>query len=251
MDFAGQPCNYDELLALAAKYGLIIIEDACHALGASYRGRKAGSISDMTVFSFHPVKHITTGEGGAILTDNKKFYEKLKHLRHHGIIQKHDKGGWYYEITDLGYNYRITDFQCAIGLEQLKKLDFFIARRRHLAHLYTEALEGAEELTVPHEGGPAEAVYHLYAVQLNLKKVKKTRREVFDYMRKKGIGVHVHYIPVYRHPYYQKLGYRKGLCPNAEAFYERALTLPIYPRMKKGDVSYIVSNLLKAVGRNL
>lgn len=252
--FTGQPCNMDEITKIAEKNNLIMIEDGAHALGAEYKQRKVGSISDMTTFSFHPVKHITTGEGGAVTTDNKELYEKLSIFRTHGITRDdekllHNEGSWYYEQQDLGYNYRITDIQAALGLSQLKKLDMFLKKRREYVKQYNEGFEGVEGIIKPYQIDVAESAWHLYIIQLELEKFKVGRSEFFEELRNCGIGVNVHYIPVYYHPYYKKLGYQKGLCPNAEKLYERIITLPLYPKMGKDDVDYIITNVKEIVDK--
>ena len=249
--FAGHPCDLEEIHSLAKKYNLIVIEDACHALGAEYKGSKIGSCkySDMTVFSFHPVKSITTGEGGAVLTNDKKLYEKLLMLRNHGITRKKAKlkeeGRWYYEMQELGFNYRITDFQCALGISQLKKLDKFIEKRRKIANIYTKQLSKVDNIILPIEKKHVKSSWHLYYVRL---KNPKKRRVVFDKLQKFGIGVQVHYIPVYRHPYYrERLGTLKDGYPKAEAYYRTTITLPIFPTLTKKRVEIIIKNFKKIV----
>jgi len=205
-DLGGHPADLDEIKAVAEEKGLIVIEDAAHALGAEYKGRKIGNLSDMTIFSFHPVKHITTGEGGMVLTNNKEFYEKLKIFRHHGIVRGReelpkDEGSWYYEIYNPGYNFRITDFQCALGISQMNKLDRFIQRRREIAAKYNEAFAGVEAIITPVEKDYVRAVYHIYMIQLRLEKLKVGRRQVFEALRAENIGVNVHYIPVHLQPF--------------------------------------------------
>jgi len=253
--FAGQPCDLDRIREIANKYNLWIIEDATHALGAEYNGKKIGGLSDLTIFSFHPVKAITTGEGGAITTNNKVLYERLLMLRTHGVTKdnskfkmqnaKLKKEQWYYEMQGLGYNYRITDFQCALGISQLKKLHKFIKRRREIVQIYNEAFKNVEEITTPCEKPNVKSAYHLYVLQIDFKKIPKTRTQLFDYMRKNNILLQVHYIPVYLQPFYQELGYKKGICPNAEDFYQREISLPLYPSMRNTDVKYVVNIILK------
>jgi perosamine synthetase len=248
VDFAGHPADLDEIRKIAREKGLIIIEDATHALGAEYKGRKIGSLADMAIFSFHPVKHITTGEGGMILTNNKQFYEKLKIFRHHGIVPKPDKGPWYYEIPQLGHNFRITDFQCALGLSQLKKLAFFIQRRRKIAARYNEAFAKMEEIITPFEEDFVKAVYHIYVIQLRAEMLKVGRKEIFEALRAENIGVNVHYLPVHLHPFYQdKFGYKRGDYPKAERYYERAITLPIFPKMSDEDVKDVIEAVRKVI----
>ena len=246
VDLAGHPADLDEIKAVAEEKGLIVIEDAAHALGAEYKGSKLGSLSDMTIFSFHPVKHITTGEGGMVLTDNRGFYEKLKMFRHHGIVRDReepskDEGSWYYEIHNPGYNFRTTDFQCALGISQMNKLDRFIQRRREIAARYNEAFAGVEEIITPVEKDYVRAVYHIYVIQLRLEKLKVGRRQVFEALRAENIGVNVHYIPVHLQPFYKReFGYKKGDYPKAERYYERAITLPIFPKMSDDDVEDVI-----------
>jgi len=248
VDFAGIPCDYDEISKIAKRNKLLIIEDASHALGSLYKGKKIGRLADMTVFSFHPVKGITTGEGGMVLTDNKKFYEKLKILRHHGIVKKPEKGGWYYDIETPGFNFRITDFQCALGLTQLKKLGKFIKRRREIVARYNKAFKDIEEIITPQEKSYVKSAWHIYPVQLKLERLKATRKKIFDYLREQGIGVQVHYIPLHLISFYKKrFGYRTGDFPIAENYYKRAITLPLFPKMTDSDVEKVVRVVKKAV----
>lgn len=246
VDFAGHPCDLREIQKIAKKHNLMIIEDACHALGAEYRGTKTGSckFSDMTVFSFHPVKHITTGEGGMVLTNRKDLYKKLTVFKNHGIVRnrkdllRKNEGSWYYEIQDLGFNYRITDFQCALGISQLKKLGKFIKRRRRIANNYRKELSKIDAITLPVEKDYAKSVWHIYVIRVN-----RERKKIFNKLAKEGIGVNVHYRPIYLHPFYKQLGYKEGLCPKAEKYYREALTIPLYPKMKNEDFSYIIAKL--------
>lgn len=246
--FTGQPCKMNEIHEIAQKYNLMVIEDAAHALGADYKGKKIGSMSDMTTFSFHPVKHITTGEGGMVTTNSKELYEKLKLFRSHGITREEsllnkNEGAWYYEQLDLGYNYRITDIQCALGITQMKKLDRFVARRREIAQRYNEAFAGCKALQLPKQEEGCNNSWHLYVVQV----LNKPRKEVFDALRTKGIGVNVHYIPVYKHPYYQEHGYEKVVCQHAEQYYERAISLPMYPLLTKEEQEYVIQSVLDVI----
>lgn len=247
--YTGQACDMDAIMKIAREHNLIVIEDAAHALGTEYNGRKIGSIGDMTTFSFHPVKHITTGEGGMVTTDSKELYEKLKLFRTHGItrdagfMESENPDPWYYEQLELGYNYRITDFQCALGISQLKKLDGFIERRREIVDIYNKEFENLKGLITPFQLPETLSSYHLYVIQLELEKLNMSRREVFEALRDRGVGVNVHYIPVYYFPYYKNLGYEKGICPNAERIYERIITLPLYPGLSDEDVEYVVKNV--------
>ncbi len=246
--FTGQPCDMDEIHKIAKEHNLLVIEDAAHALGAEYKGKKIGSLSDMTTFSFHPVKHITTGEGGMIVTDDEKLYQKLKLFRAHGITRDenlliNNEGAWYYEQQYLGYNYRITDIQCALGISQLKKLDGFIKRRREIAKIYDEAFKDNENIIIPYQKEGCFNNYHLYVIQI----LGKNRKEVFDELRSQGIGVNVHYIPVHKHPYYQNNGYKNVSCPNAEEIYKHIISIPIYPKLKDEEIKYVIDNVKKAV----
>lgn len=239
--FTGQPCAMDEIHVIAQEHDLIVIEDAAHALGADYKGRKIGSLSDLTTFSFHPVKHITTGEGGMITTNDKKLYEKLLLLRTHGIARDpsllgRSEGGWYYEQLELGFNYRITDIQCALGISQMKKIDGFIARRREIAKRYDEAFANLDGVVKPIQLEGCNNSYHLYVVQVE----GSIRKYAFDKLRTAGIGVNVHYIPVYKHPYYQKNGYQDVYCANAENLYSKMISLPIYPGLTKAEQEYVI-----------
>lgn len=244
VDFTGQPADMDGIMEIAHEHNLVVIEDGAHSLGAEYKGKKVGTQADMTMFSFHPVKPITTAEGGIIVTNNEEYYHKLQLFRSHGIEQTEfsvEQGGWYYEMTDLGYNYRMTDLQAALGLSQLTKIDTFIQQRREIAAFYTEVFQDIEGIIVPQQLEGTNSGWHLYMLQLE----GTSRKFVFEQMRSLNIGVHVHYIPVYWHPYYQQLGYEHGLCPIAEKWYEKALTLPIHPNMTTEDLAIIVSNFKK------
>jgi len=242
--FAGHPCEMDTISAIAKKYNLLIIEDACHAIGAEYRGRKIGSMSDLTVFSFHPVKPITTGEGGAILTNDEGYYKKMLALRTHGIIKDPQKsetvGKWFYEMVDLGFNNRITDIQCALGISQLKKLDKFQKAREEAANYYFEKLKDVKSIVLPAILNDVKHSWHLFPIQL---KDAGKRKAVFDHLQKNSIGVQVHYIPVHQQPYYQALGYRSGEYPNAEAYYNSAISLPIYPDLTRKDQDFVIGKL--------
>ena len=254
VDFTGLPVDLEKILQIAKDNDLIIIEDASHALGATYKDRKIGSISDMTIFSFHPVKHITTGEGGMITTNNKEYYEKLNLFRTHGITKDKDKllnydGPWYYEMQELGYNYRLTDFQCALGLSQLKKIDRIIQRRREIVKKYNYEFKDIPEIKIPQINPPnSNSSWHLYVIQLNLEKLKVSRKGIFEALRAENIGVNVHYIPMHLQPYYQnKLGYNLGDFPKAENYYSRAITLPLFPKMSDKDIDDIIKAAKKIV----
>lgn len=239
--YTGQPCEMDEITAIAKKHNLVVIEDGAQVISGEYKGKKIGSISDMTTFSFHPVKPVTTGEGGMVTTNNEELYQRLKLFHTHGITREeplltHNEGPWYYEQLELGYNYRITDIQCALGISQMKQLDQFAAHRRKLAHRYDEAFAGCKDIVTPYQHPDCLSSYHLYMIQVPA----KHRREIFENLRNKGIGVNVHYIPVYKLPYYQQHGYQGTCCPNAEAFYAKAITLPLYADMTEEQVDYVV-----------
>jgi len=254
VDFTGLPVDLEEILQSARKNNLVVIEDASHALGGTYQDKKIGSISDMTIFSFHPVKHITTGEGGMITTNNKEFYERLKLFRTHGITKEKDKllnyeGPWYYEMQELGYNYRLTDFQCALGIAQLKKIDKNIQRRVEIAKRYNDEFKDLTEIIIP-ELNPLDSTstWHIYMIQLNLEKLKVGRKEIFEALRAENIGVNVHYIPVHLQPYYQKTyNYHKGDFPKAENYYSRAITLPIFPKMSDKDIDDVIAVVKKVI----
>lgn len=252
VDYAGHPADLDSVLALADHHGLIVIEDACHALGAEYRGRRVGSIAHMTVFSFHPVKHLTTGEGGMVTTNNPKFADTLRKFRNHGIstdaAERQRLGQWQYEMVLLGFNYRLTDIGCALGIRQLAKLEKNLQRRREIAAQYAFALgtiPGISILFVENDVVPA---WHLYAIRLNSSKPTVGRSEIFRALRAENIGVNVHYVPAHLHPYYrQRFGYRGGECPVAEAAYESLITLPMFHGMNDEDVDDVVRAVQKVI----
>lgn len=241
---AGQPCDMDAIHSIAREHGLIVIEDGAHALGSVYKGKKVGSLSDMTTFSFHPVKPITTGEGGMIVTDNEEFYKRMVLFRSHGItrddsMMTRNDGPWFYQQFDLGYNYRITDIQCALGCSQMKKLDRFLARRKEIVARYNEAFADCDNIITPYQLSDTESGWHLYIVQVK----NCDRRQVFENMREKGIGVNVHYIPVYMHPYYQEHGYENVHCANAEEIYSHIISLPLYPGLTFEQQDYVIDTL--------
>lgn len=252
VDFTGQPAAYDEIMKLARAYNLIVIEDAAHALGATYKNNRIGTIADMTMFSFHPVKHITTGEGGIITTNNRSYYEKLLLFRSHGITRDKNKlhvkdEVAYYEMQQLGFNYRMTDIQAALGLSQCKKLPHFIKKRRELAAKYTETFNKIDCITTPSQLENTHSSWHLYVLRFDLKKLQTTRKEIFLALQKENIGVNIHYIPVYFHPYYQRLGFKRGLCPNAEQLYENMITIPLFPSMTEKDQEDVIRAVQKVV----
>lgn len=252
VDYAGQPCNYDDLRPLASRYGVWLIADACHAIGGSYKGYPIGSIADISTFSFHPVKHITTGEGGMTTTNNPELAHRMKIFRNHGITtdhrQREQQGSWFYEMVDLGYNYRLSDIQCALGISQLRKLPAWVKRRQEIAKQYNASfanLPAVQPLGIREDVSHA---YHLYVVRLDTSKLKGTRAEIFTALRAEGIGVNVHYIPVHLHPFYRShFGTKSGICPVAEAAYEQIISLPIFPLMTDDDVNDVVVAVQKVV----
>ena len=248
--FAGQSCEMAVIRELADKYRFTIIEDACHAVGGRYRGTRVGScaFSEMTVFSFHPVKIITTGEGGMILTNREDLYDKLLRLRAHGIIRdpglmdEETHGPWYYQQIELGYNYRMTDIQAALGLTQLRKIEKFLKRRRCLAERYNKELNDLP-VTLPYQHPETESAWHLYVIKVEAAR----RRELFERLRAEGILVNVHYIPVHTQPYYERVGFKTGDFPEAEAYYREALTLPLYYGLKEEEQDYVIGRLQEII----
>jgi perosamine synthetase len=255
VDYAGQPCDWDSLREIADKYGLRLVADGCHALGAEYKGLKVGVLADMTVFSFHPVKHITTGEGGMIATNDLELAGRMRLFRTHGITtdarQREEQGSWFYEMVNLGYNYRITDFQCALGISQLQKLPKFLERRREIATIYDEGfskLSGITPLVVHKDSLHA---YHLYVVRVDSDTIGIDRATLFTDLRKKGIGVNVHYIPVHLHPFYrEKFHTTQGLCPIGESAYEQIISIPMFPGMSYEDVENVINEMQKIILQN-
>jgi perosamine synthetase len=252
VDYAGQPCDYDSLRAIADRHGLALIADACHALGGAYQERRVGSLAHLSTFSFHPVKAITTGEGGVITTDDETRAQRMRVFRNHGITTDHrqraEKGLWFYEMDDLGYNYRLSDFQCALGLSQLHKLSDWTVRRQEIARRYDEAFADMPAIEPLIRRADVSHAYHLYVIRLNLEQLRVDRSAVFAALRAEGIGANVHYIPVHLHPYYrQRFGTGPGLCPVAEAAYERILSLPIFPAMEDEDIADTIAAVRKVV----
>lgn len=256
--YAGNPSNLKRIYKIAKENDLIIIEDAAHAIGANYEGYPIGNckFSDMVIFSFHPVKHFTTGEGGAVLTNNHDFYERLLRFRGHGITKqgfKYEKDGeWYYEMQSLGYNYRMTDIQAALGLSQIKKLEQFVIRRREIANIYEKNFSNNPYFRTI-ECNNKESSYHLFPILLD-ETLKQQKRIIFQKLRNKGLGVQVHYIPVYLQPYYRDLGFKPGLCPFAENFYRKEITIPLFPSLKDEEVEYVINtvdNVLKKFKENI
>lgn len=252
--FSGQSCNIRAIRALAEKYGFRIIEDASHAVGGRYLGEPVGncSYSDIAVFSFHPVKIITTGEGGMAMTNDSELAARMGRLRTHGITREaslmegESEGPWYYQQIELGMNYRMTDLQATLGFSQLKRLDAFVARRRELASRYDHLL-GELALIRPWQHPDTHSAWHLYVVQVDEVRAGCSRRQVFDKLRAAGVGVNVHYIPVHEQPYYRRLGFRVGACPVAEAYYRRAITLPLYSGLSEPDQDRVVASLARAL----
>lgn len=254
VDFTGQAVKHKEIRALCEEFHLVFIEDAAHAIATKYDGKPVGSLADMTCFSFHPVKTITGGEGGAVTTNNEGYYKKLMLVRTHGIT--HDEadmegapheGPWYYEQIMLGYNYRLTDFQAALITSQMKKLDKFVTRRKEIVRAYDEAFAKIPEIIVQKEIPESDSCRHLYIIRLNLDKLFCTRREFFDALSAENVQCQVHYVPVYWFPYYQHLGYQKGLCPNAEEVYKGIMSIPLYPKMSDQDVKDVIKATEKVI----
>ena len=252
VDYAGIPCDLDELLALADRHGLTLIEDACHAPGATYRGRRIGGIAHLTAFSFHPVKHLTTGEGGMVTTNDADLASRLKQFRNHGIVtdfrQREGLGTWEYDMADLGFNYRLPDINCALGLSQLAKLDQWVARRREIARRYADAFNGIARVQTPRVPDDRESSWHLYPIRFVGRDNAALRRGAFELLRGQGIGVNVHYLPVYLHSYYRSLGYEPGLCPTAEAAYEGLLSLPMWPGLEDAEQDRVVEMVSAIAG---
>ena len=250
VDFGGQPADLGPIMALAGRHDLVVIEDACHALGAEYKGRKWGSTSHMTVFSFHPVKHITTGEGGMVLTNESMLAERMRTFRHHGMVYPDQRAPWHYQIHDLGFNYRITDIQCALGLSQFRKLDQFVSRRDTLAQRYHEYLERSPYVTLPASDEATVHAWHIYVVMLNLDNLTVDRDRIMEALCAENVGVQLHYPLVHLQPYYRReLGYSPGLCPVAESIFPRLMTLPLFPSMSEADQDDVLHALNKVFGR--
>ena len=247
VDYAGQPANYQALHKLAEEHGLHLLADACHALGGEYHGQSVGSLADASTFSLHPVKPMTTGEGGMIVTDNAQWAHAMRIFRNHGITSDHrareQAGSWSYEMTELGYNYRLSDINCALGISQMPKVADWTRQRQQIAHWYDEALAGSNHAAPLVTRPNVSHAHHLYVVRV------PDRAAAFAHLREQKIGVNVHYLPVYRHPYYRELGYNAGECPVAEAAYEQILSLPIFPAMEESDVTRVVESLHLVIER--
>jgi perosamine synthetase len=253
VDYGGLPCDLAELRELADRHRLLLVEDACHAPGARYRDRSVGAIADLTAFSLHPVKHMTTGEGGVVTTDDAALAARIQRLRNHGIAtdhrQREQQGTWRYDMLELGFNYRLTDIQCALGLSQLGKMPASLARRRQIARVYDEALRECD-LILPVEPTDRQHAWHLYPVRVQGKHPAPLRQHVFDGLRAAGIGVNVHYLPVYMHSYYRALGYAEGLCPVAEQAYDALLSLPMWHGLTPADHAHVIDSVLALMKRH-
>lgn len=253
VDFTGQAADLDAIKDICDKYSLILIEDGAHSIGTKYNGMPVGAVADMTTFSFHPVKTVTAGEGGAIMTNSEALYKRLILFRAHGITRNRiwmdnvPEGGWYYEQIGFGMNYRMTDIQAALLRSQLDKLDMFAKRRKEIVKRYDEAFKEMSEIVVQKEIAQSDTVRHLYLLQLKLEMLTVGRKEIYEALEAENVGCNVHYIPVYYFPYYQRLGYRKGICPNAERLYERLITIPLYYGMQDEDVEKVISAVKKVL----
>jgi perosamine synthetase len=252
VDYAGQPCDYRVLGNLAKQFDLAVVADACHALGGSYSERPVGSLADLSTFSLHPVKPITSAEGGVITTDDSRWAQRMRTFRNHGIVSDHRQreasGSWFYEMTELGFNYRLSDLQCALGLNQLKKLPAWVKRRQEIARRYDEAFAEIGAVSPLRTRPDVSHAGHLYVVRLETEQWRVGRGEVFKALRAEGIGVNVHYVPVHLHPFYrERFGTGTGDCPVAEAAYEQILSLPVFPRMSDEDVEDVVNAVGKVV----
>lgn len=254
VDFTGQAVEVEKIRAICDEFNLVFIEDAAHSIATKYKGQQVGSLADITTFSFHPVKTITGGEGGACLTNSDEYYQKLVLAHTHGIT--HDEslmegapheGPWYYEQVALGYNYRITDFQAALIVSQMSKLDKFAARRKEIVKMYNDAFADIPEIIVQEEIPESDSCRHLYIIRLDLDKLNCTRREFFDAMSAENVQCQIHYVPVYWFPYYQHLGYEKGLCPNAEEVYKGIMSIPLYPRLTNQEVHDVIHAVKKII----
>lgn len=254
VDFGGVPVDHDAIRAVCDEFGLVFIEDAAHAIGTSRAGRRVGSAADLTCFSFHPVKTVTTGEGGAVCTNDPELAARVALFAKHGITRDRSlmrnsiEGGWYYEQLELGYNYRISDIEAALGASQMARLSVFSRRRREIVAYYDREFAGIPEVSFQKDGSPEETTRHLYCVRFDLGALGVTRRFIYDALRAEGIGVNVHYLPVYCLPYYAGLGYDPACCPEANRYYEEAVTLPLHCRMSDGDAEDVVRAVGKVVG---
>jgi len=252
VDYAGQPCDYDSIRTICKKKGIALISDSCHALGAEYKSSKIGTISDMSTFSFHPVKHITTGEGGAITTNDKDLADQMRIFRNHGIskdlhVRTRDVEH-YYEAISLGFNYRLSDIQCSLGITQLSRLEDSVSKRQNIAFKYDEIFNQMHRVSQLSISDDISHAYHLYVIKLKLEDTDVTRDDIFKALRAENIGVNVHYLPVYLHPLYKNLNYKKGICPIAEDVYQNIISLPIFPNMNDDDINDVLSAANKVMG---
>lgn len=251
VDFTGQSVELDELIEICHENNMALIEDGAHVIGTKYKGRANGSIADMTTFSFHPVKTVTGGEGGAVLTDSEEYYQKLLLYRSHGITRNEEllehasDGPWYYEQIDLGYNYRMTDMQAALIISQLDKLDMFSRRRKEIVARYNEAFSGLKGIAVQKEIPESDTTRHLYILRLDTEELVIDRKRFFEALAAENVCCNVHYIPTYFFPYYERLGYRRGICPNAEKLYQEIISLPLYFAMTDEDVESVIAAVVK------
>lgn len=257
VDFTGQAAALSEIQAICNAHGLLLIEDAAHAIGTRYRGQPVGSIADLTTFSFHPVKTVTGGEGGAVTTNDSALFRRLTLFRTHGItrdveeLEQKNVGDWYYEQIALGYNYRLSDLQAALVSSQLDKLEQFSTRRKQIAAAYDQAFAGLPGLILQKTIPESDTTRHLYLLRLDLHRLNASRKQIFEELKQENIYCNVHYIPTYLFPYYQKLGYRAGLCPNAEALYHASLTIPLYVSLSDEDVRYVIAKVKEVIGRHV
>lgn len=252
VDFTGQAVEIDAIKAICEKHDLIFIEDAAHSIGTKYKGEHVGSLADFTCFSFHPVKTITTGEGGAILTNDRDYYNKMMLFRSHGITRDEElltrqPFNGYNEQIELGYNYRMTDIQAALGISQLRKLAIFSKRRSEIVEMYNHAFSKIPEITIQEEISESDTTRHLYIVRIKSEKLSAGRNEIYKALEAENIGLQVHYVPVYSHPYYKGLGYKTGLCPNAEALFEEIFTIPLYFSLTDEDVASVIGAVEKVI----
>ena len=249
VDMCGQPCHYEEIREICNKYNLILIQDAAHSIGAKYNDKKVGSYSDITCFSFHPVKNITTCEGGMMVTNNENYFKRAKSFRSHGVsrdyLTREKSNSHYYEMNDLGFIYRIPDVLCALGISQMNKIDMFIKRRNEIADFYNLNLKDNEKIKLLKNY--YYNAYHIYVIKLRIHNLSKSRDNIFKELKEAKIGVNVHYMPIYLHPYYQSIGYNKGLCPVSEIVYECIITLPCFPLLKDEELNYICNKINEIV----